>query len=196
MTPDPRSLSTLGLVISALAEQGAGKNKNKFVPYRDSVLTWLLKVPPLYCLNFTCLFSTCVTSTCLACVTSTCLTCPCGGSLSPAGSWSGWWLSESRPGPGPCEPVFPPGSNPESAPQDSLGGNSRTAMVATVSPAADNYEETLSTLRYADRAKSIVNHAVVNEDPNARIIRELREEVEKLRDQLTQAEREGSRAGS
>lgn len=73
-------------------------------------------------------------------------------------------------------------------PQDSLGGNSRTAMVATVSPAADNYDETLSTLRYADRAKSIVNHAVVNEDPNARIIRELREEVEKLRDQLTQAE--------
>lgn len=72
--------------------------------------------------------------------------------------------------------------------QDSLGGNSRTAMVATVSPSADNYEETLSTLRYADRAKSIVNHAVVNEDPNARIIRELREEVEKLRSQLTEAE--------
>ncbi|KAI2652292.1 Kinesin-like protein KIF13B [Labeo rohita] len=71
---------------------------------------------------------------------------------------------------------------------DSLGGNSRTAMVATVSPAADNYDETLSTLRYADRAKSIVNHAVVNEDPNARIIRELREEVEKLRSQLTEAE--------
>lgn len=61
-------------------------------------------------------------------------------------------------------------------------------MVATISPAADNYEETLSTLRYADRAKSIVNHAVVNEDPNARIIRELREEVEKLREQLTEAE--------
>ncbi|XP_072300057.1 kinesin-like protein KIF13B isoform X2 [Eucyclogobius newberryi] len=107
-----KSLSTLGLVISALADQGAGKNK--FVPYRDSVLTWLLK--------------------------------------------------------------------------DSLGGNSRTAMVATVSPAADNYDETLSTLRYADRAKSIVNHAVVNEDPNARIIRELREEVDKLREQLTEAE--------
>ncbi|XP_075057298.1 kinesin-like protein KIF13B isoform X2 [Mixophyes fleayi] len=109
-----KSLTTLGLVISALADQGAGKNKNKFVPYRDSVLTWLLK--------------------------------------------------------------------------DSLGGNSKTAMVATVSPSADNYDETLSTLRYADRAKNIVNHAVVNEDPNARIIRELREEVEKLRDQLTQAE--------
>ncbi|XP_078712139.1 kinesin-like protein KIF13A isoform X4 [Lampetra fluviatilis] len=109
-----KSLSTLGLVISALADQAAGKNKNKFVPYRDSALTWLLK--------------------------------------------------------------------------DNLGGNSRTAMVATVSPAADNYEETLSTLRYADRAKRIVNHAVVNEDPNARIIRELRDEVDKLRSQLNQAE--------
>uniref|UniRef100_A0A3Q3E1Y8 Kinesin family member 13A n=1 Tax=Labrus bergylta TaxID=56723 RepID=A0A3Q3E1Y8_9LABR len=64
----------------------------------------------------------------------------------------------------------------------------KTAMIATVSPAADNYEETLSTLRYADRAKRIVNHAVVNEDPNARIIRELREEVEKLKVQLSQAE--------
>uniref|UniRef100_A0A8C4SQC1 Kinesin family member 13A n=1 Tax=Erpetoichthys calabaricus TaxID=27687 RepID=A0A8C4SQC1_ERPCA len=109
-----KSLTTLGLVISALADQSAGKGKTKFVPYRDSVLTWLLK--------------------------------------------------------------------------DNLGGNSKTAMIATVSPAADNYEETLSTLRYADRAKRIVNHAVINEDPNARIIRELREEVEKLREQLTQAE--------
>lgn len=53
-------------------------------------------------------------------------------------------------------------------------------MVATVSPSADNFEETLSTLRYADRAKRIVNHAVVNEDPNARIIRELRQEVKVL----------------
>lgn len=61
-------------------------------------------------------------------------------------------------------------------------------MVATISPAADNYDETLSTLRYADRAKNIVNHAVVNEDPNARIIRELREEVEKLKEQLSEAE--------
>lgn len=61
-------------------------------------------------------------------------------------------------------------------------------MIATISPAADNYEETLSTLRYADRAKRIVNHAVVNEDPNAKVIRELREEVEKLREQLSQAE--------
>ncbi|KAJ8884841.1 hypothetical protein PR048_011037 [Dryococelus australis] len=60
-------------------------------------------------------------------------------------------------------------------------------MVATISPAADNYEETLSTLRYADRAKRIVNYAVVNEDPNARIIRELRQEVEALKEMLKHA---------
>lgn len=60
-------------------------------------------------------------------------------------------------------------------------------MVATISPAWDNYEETLSTLRYADRAKRIVNHAVINEDPNARIIRELRAEVDMLREQLKHA---------
>ena len=53
--------------------------------------------------------------------------------------------------------------------KDSLGGNSKTVMVATVSPASDNYEESLSTLRYADRAKKIVNHAVVNEDPNSKV---------------------------
>ena len=75
--------------------------------------------------------------------------------------------------------------------QDNLGGNSKTVMIATVSPAADNYEETLSTLRYADRAKRIVNHAVVNEDPNARIIRELRSEVEELRKQLDDAQVRG-----
>ena len=72
--------------------------------------------------------------------------------------------------------------------QDNLGGNSKTVMVATISPSADNYEETLSTLRYADRAKRIVNHAVINEDPNARIIRDLREEVEMLRQQLSAAQ--------
>ena len=60
-------------------------------------------------------------------------------------------------------------------------------MMATVSPAADNYDETLSTLRYADRAKKIVNHAVINEDPNAKIIRELRAEVESLKAMLQQA---------
>ena len=106
-----KSLTTLGLVISKLADQSAGRDK--FVPYRDSVLTWLLK--------------------------------------------------------------------------DNLGGNSKTVMLATVSPAADNYEETLSTLRYAERAKRIVNHAVVNEDPNARIIRELRAEIDALKEMLLHA---------
>ncbi|EJW82283.1 hypothetical protein WUBG_06807 [Wuchereria bancrofti] len=74
--------------------------------------------------------------------------------------------------------------------KDSLGGNSRTVMIATISPAADNYEETLSTLRYADRATKIVNHAVINEDPNAKVIRELREEVETLRAQISQTVKE------
>ena len=60
-------------------------------------------------------------------------------------------------------------------------------MVATISPAGDNFEETLSTLRYADRAKRIINHAVVNEDPNARIIRELRAEVDALKEMLKHA---------
>ncbi len=68
--------------------------------------------------------------------------------------------------------------------KDSLGGNSMTAMIAAISPASLNYEETLSTLRYADSAKRIKNHAVVNEDPNARMIRELKEELAQLRSKL------------
>ena len=63
--------------------------------------------------------------------------------------------------------------------KDSLGGNSKTAMIAAISPA--DYEETLSTLRYADQAKKIKNKAVVNEDPNAKLVRELKEELEMLR---------------
>ena len=65
-----------------------------------------------------------------------------------------------------------------------MGGNSKTVMVATVSPSADNYEESMSTLRYADRAKRIVNHAVINEDPNAKLIRDLKAEVEMLKSML------------
>jgi kinesin family protein 1 len=64
--------------------------------------------------------------------------------------------------------------------RENLGGNSRTAMVAALSPADINYDETLSTLRYADRAKQIVCKAIVNEDPNAKMIRELRGEIERL----------------
>jgi kinesin family protein 1 len=66
--------------------------------------------------------------------------------------------------------------------KDSLGGNSKTAMIAAISPA--DYDETMSTLRYADQAKRIKNKAVVNEDPNARLIRELKEELQALRDTL------------
>ena len=69
--------------------------------------------------------------------------------------------------------------------KDSLGGNSLTAMIAAISPADINYEETLSTLRYADSAKRIKNHAVVNEDPNARMIRELKAELAQLRSKLS-----------
>ncbi|KAF7728115.1 kinesin-like protein Klp8 [Apophysomyces ossiformis] len=66
--------------------------------------------------------------------------------------------------------------------KDSLGGNSKTAMIAAISPA--DYDETLSTLRYADQAKKIKNKAVVNEDPNAKLIRELKEELAALRETL------------
>uniref|UniRef100_A0A8C4LP25 plus-end-directed kinesin ATPase n=1 Tax=Equus asinus asinus TaxID=83772 RepID=A0A8C4LP25_EQUAS len=110
-----KSLTTLGKVISALAEmvswlRNKKKKKTDFIPYRDSVLTWLLR--------------------------------------------------------------------------ENLGGNSRTAMVAALSPADINYDETLSTLRYADRAKQIRCNAVINEDPNNKLIRELKDEVTRLRDLL------------
>lgn len=66
--------------------------------------------------------------------------------------------------------------------KDSLGGNSKTCMIAAISPA--DYDETLSTLRYADQAKKIKTKAVVNEDPNAKMMRELKDEVEALRQAL------------
>ncbi|XP_034149514.1 kinesin-like protein KIF14 isoform X1 [Esox lucius] len=65
--------------------------------------------------------------------------------------------------------------------KESLGGNSKTAMIATLSPAGSSVEESLSTLRYAQQARMIVNVAKVNEDTNAKLIRELKAEVEKLR---------------
>ncbi|ETW03649.1 hypothetical protein H310_05046 [Aphanomyces invadans] len=68
--------------------------------------------------------------------------------------------------------------------KESLGGNAKTTMLAMVSPASENYDETLSTLRYAESAKKIVNRAVVNEDENAAIIRQLRQQIEDLKGQL------------
>ncbi|RNF06012.1 putative Unc104-like kinesin [Trypanosoma conorhini] len=68
--------------------------------------------------------------------------------------------------------------------KESLGGNSKTFMLSTLSPAAANYEETLSTLRYADRAKAIVTRAIINESPGDKKIRELQEEVRVLREKM------------
>lgn len=70
--------------------------------------------------------------------------------------------------------------------QNALGGNSKTIMICALSPASINYEETLSTLRYADRAKKIQNKAMINESPQEKMIRELREENEKLKKVLIQ----------
>ncbi|XP_026065304.1 kinesin-like protein KIF16B isoform X3 [Carassius auratus] len=70
--------------------------------------------------------------------------------------------------------------------KDSLGGNSKTIMIATVSPADVNYGETLSTLRYANRAKNIINKPTINEDSNVRLIRELRAEIARLKALLVQ----------
>ncbi|KAI9009638.1 P-loop containing nucleoside triphosphate hydrolase protein [Gaertneriomyces semiglobifer] len=70
--------------------------------------------------------------------------------------------------------------------QDSLGGNAKTMMVATMSPASYNYEETLSTLRYANRAKNIKNKPKINEDPKDAMLREFQEEIKRLKAQLEQ----------
>ncbi|XP_008320466.1 kinesin-like protein KIF16B isoform X4 [Cynoglossus semilaevis] len=77
--------------------------------------------------------------------------------------------------------------------KDSLGGNSKTTMIATVSPADVNYTETLSTLRYASRAKNIVNAPTVNEDDSVKIIRELQAEVTRLQRLLDEASQTPSR---
>ncbi|CAL1536203.1 unnamed protein product [Lymnaea stagnalis] len=68
--------------------------------------------------------------------------------------------------------------------KNALGGNSKTIMIAAISPADINYDESLSTLRYADRAKQIKTTATVNEDPTEKLIRELQEENEKLKAML------------
>ncbi|XP_051000425.1 stAR-related lipid transfer protein 9 isoform X2 [Acomys russatus] len=65
--------------------------------------------------------------------------------------------------------------------KESLGGNSKTIMVATVSPAHTSYSETMSTMRYAATAKNIINKPRVNEDANVKLIRELREEIDRLK---------------
>ena len=71
--------------------------------------------------------------------------------------------------------------------QDSLGGNSKTVMIAAIGPADYNYEETLSTLRYASRAKSIKNAPKINENPKDAKLRLMQEEIAALRQQLMTA---------
>lgn len=66
--------------------------------------------------------------------------------------------------------------------QNALGGNSKTIMVCAISPATINYEESLNTLRYAERAKKVKNVAVINESAADKQIRELRSENEKLKE--------------
>ncbi|CAM4528769.1 unnamed protein product [Lepidochelys olivacea] len=68
--------------------------------------------------------------------------------------------------------------------QDSLGGNAKTIMVATLGPASHSYEESLSTLRFANRAKNIKNKPRVNEDPKDTLLREFQEEIIRLKAQL------------
>ncbi|KAK6751133.1 hypothetical protein RB195_002854 [Necator americanus] len=80
--------------------------------------------------------------------------------------------------------------------QDSLGGNSKTVMVACIGPASYNYEETLGTLRYANRAKNIKNKPKINEDPKDAMLREFQDEIQRLRALLEErSRRKGGRGG-
>ncbi|KAL4225445.1 Kinesin-like protein kif3c [Mactra antiquata] len=68
--------------------------------------------------------------------------------------------------------------------QDSLGGNAKTVMVANIGPADYNFDETMSTLRYANRAKNIKNKPKINEDPKDALLREFQEEIARLKERL------------
>ncbi|KAE9553381.1 hypothetical protein FO519_003391 [Halicephalobus sp. NKZ332] len=68
--------------------------------------------------------------------------------------------------------------------QDSLGGNTKTVMIACISPSDNNHDETLSTLRYANRAKNIKNKPRINEDPKDALLREYQEEIERLKNMV------------
>ncbi|XP_013384614.1 kinesin-like protein KIF3A isoform X1 [Lingula anatina] len=80
--------------------------------------------------------------------------------------------------------------------QDSLGGNSKTVMIANCGPVDYNYDETISTLRYANRAKNIKNSAKINEDPKDAQLRRLQQEMEELKKQLEEGDYEGTGGGS
>ena len=68
--------------------------------------------------------------------------------------------------------------------QDSLGGNARTYMIACVSPAESNYEETLNTLKYASRARNIKNKPKINTDPNTALVNQMKQQIFELKEEL------------
>ncbi|KPI99193.1 Kinesin-like protein KIF3A [Papilio xuthus] len=74
--------------------------------------------------------------------------------------------------------------------QDSLGGNSKTVMIATIGPAESNYVETISTLRYANRAKNIENKTHVNSEPGDALLTRFQQEIDQLKKQLEETANE------
>jgi len=78
---------------------------------------------------------------------------------------------------------------------DSLGGNSKTIMIANVGPSEFNYDETVNTLRYANRAKSIKNTPKINEDPKDAMIRQYHDELNKLKEELAEQMKGGGLIG-
>jgi hypothetical protein len=77
--------------------------------------------------------------------------------------------------------------------QNALGGNSKTTMICAISPSRDNYDETMSTLRYANEAKRIKNNAKINESEVDKMIRELQEENQRLKEILSKMQGSGSK---
>lgn len=73
--------------------------------------------------------------------------------------------------------------------QDSLGGNSRTTVIACVSPAESNYDESLNSIKYASRARNIKNKAVVNRDPNSLLIDSLRQQITQCKSEISEYQR-------
>ncbi len=80
--------------------------------------------------------------------------------------------------------------------QDSLGGNAKTVMIANCGPANHNFDETISTLRYANRTKNIKNAPKINEDPKDALIRQFQEEIERMKQQLETGGGGGGAPGS
>jgi hypothetical protein len=79
--------------------------------------------------------------------------------------------------------------------QSSLGGNTKTVMCACVGPADYNYDETMSTLRYANRAKNIKNKPKINEDPKDALLRQFQDEISRLQQMLEAGGGEGGGGG-